>query len=258
MPTPDGGDDFAWVGDPGEGLWGIVGLSDEAVDGGLKIGDGSEDAAFEAPPCELGEEALDGVEPGCRGWSEAFEQALTIARETGNRMWEMLMIPTLAVTQARSGDPSKALRSFLQMLDSWHRSTDIMSVSGGIGALVLLFERLGDATAAATINGFLTRMIESNAFFRDLPDTIARVRQVLGDALFDEANKRGAATPAAPRRSRVAQLVRADPVLGADPNRAAIWPPFGLPRPVQASQLGPAAKSPLLPCVMSRSAAGVA
>jgi hypothetical protein len=36
---------------------------------------------------------------------------------------------------------------------------------------------------------------------------------------------------------------------------ATFWP-FGLPRPVQASQPGEAAKLPLLPCVMSRRAPG--
>ena len=37
---------------------------EEAVDGGLEIDEGSEDAAFQSPLGELGEEALDGIEPG--------------------------------------------------------------------------------------------------------------------------------------------------------------------------------------------------
>ena len=48
----------------------MVGLGEEAVDGGLQIDDGSEDAALEAALGELGEEALDGIEPGCRGRGE--------------------------------------------------------------------------------------------------------------------------------------------------------------------------------------------
>ncbi len=43
---------------------------DEAVDGGLKIDDGMEDAMLEPAPRELGEEALDGIEPRARGWCE--------------------------------------------------------------------------------------------------------------------------------------------------------------------------------------------
>ncbi len=64
VPALDGGDDFVWVGGPGEGFWVIVGLVEEAVDGGLEVDDGAEDAAFEAYAGERGEEALDGVDPG--------------------------------------------------------------------------------------------------------------------------------------------------------------------------------------------------
>jgi hypothetical protein len=63
VPSPDSSDDFVWIGGPGEGLGIVVGLGDEAVDGGLKVGDGSEDAALESPSREFGEETLDGVKP---------------------------------------------------------------------------------------------------------------------------------------------------------------------------------------------------
>ena len=62
MPPFDGGNDAVWVGGPDEGLGIFVGLVDEAVDGGLKIGDGAEDAALEPAPGELCKEALDGIE----------------------------------------------------------------------------------------------------------------------------------------------------------------------------------------------------
>jgi hypothetical protein len=43
---------------------------EEAVDGGLKVDDGSEDVALQPPLAQRGEEALDGVEPrgGGRVW----------------------------------------------------------------------------------------------------------------------------------------------------------------------------------------------
>ena len=47
MPASDGSDDFVGVCDPMEGLrLGIV-ILEEAVDGGLEVGDGSKHAAFE-------------------------------------------------------------------------------------------------------------------------------------------------------------------------------------------------------------------
>ena len=39
MPTIGGGDDFVWIGGPGEGLWLLVVVGDEAIDGGLEIDD---------------------------------------------------------------------------------------------------------------------------------------------------------------------------------------------------------------------------
>jgi hypothetical protein len=52
-------------------------------------------------------------------------------------------------------------------------------------------------------------------------------------------------------------LVARAELVPAEPKRAAIFTPSGLPRPVQASQPVPAAKSPLLPCTMSCSTPGV-
>lgn len=66
MPTVDGGDDLIGIGGPNERLRFFVVLVDEAVDRCLKIDDRMEHPTFEAPLCELGEETLDSIEPGCR------------------------------------------------------------------------------------------------------------------------------------------------------------------------------------------------
>ncbi len=66
MAASDGSDDLVWIGGPGEGSWSVVGLGEEAIDGGLEVDDGSEDAALG----QLGEEAFHGVEPAGRGRGE--------------------------------------------------------------------------------------------------------------------------------------------------------------------------------------------
>ena len=81
-PSFDGGENFIWAGGPDEGLRIEVGLVDEAKDGGLQLGDGSEDAALETPARELGEEALYRIEPGGRGRGEMEGPART-ARQPG-------------------------------------------------------------------------------------------------------------------------------------------------------------------------------
>lgn len=63
MPASDSSDDFVGIGGPSEGLWLLIVLDEEAIDGGLEVDDRVEDAALEAPFRQLGEEALDGVEP---------------------------------------------------------------------------------------------------------------------------------------------------------------------------------------------------
>ncbi len=75
MPTLDRGDDLVGVGGPSEGARIVVCLVEEAVDSGLEIDDRSEDAALQAPFGELGEEALDGVEPGRRGGRRSADGA---------------------------------------------------------------------------------------------------------------------------------------------------------------------------------------
>jgi len=80
MPAPDVGDDFVGIGDPLEGLGVGVVIIEEAVDGGLEVGDGSEDAALEAALGQDGEEALDCVEARCGGGREV-ERPARMARQ---------------------------------------------------------------------------------------------------------------------------------------------------------------------------------
>ena len=75
MPTFGSGDDFVWIGGPDEGLWLLIMVGDEAVDGGLQVDDAFEDAALETTLGEDGEEALDGVEPAGRGRREVERPA---------------------------------------------------------------------------------------------------------------------------------------------------------------------------------------
>jgi hypothetical protein len=57
-----------------------VGLSEEAGNGGFMVGDGSEHATAEAPSRDLGNEAFDGIEPGCGGRCEV-ERPTRMLRE---------------------------------------------------------------------------------------------------------------------------------------------------------------------------------
>src|SRR3954471_9283408 len=85
------------IGRPCEGLRVCVGLSHEAVDGGLEIDDGVEDIALQSTPVKFGEKTLDGVEPGARGWRE-MEDETRVAIEPGANVWMLVggivVVPT--------------------------------------------------------------------------------------------------------------------------------------------------------------------
>ena len=82
-PSVWGCDDVVGVGFPYEWLWvGRIVFADEAVDCGLEIDDGMEDAVLEPPPGEFCEEALDGIEPRAGGRCEV-ESPARMAGEPG-------------------------------------------------------------------------------------------------------------------------------------------------------------------------------
>jgi len=122
----------------------------------------------------------------------AYERGFELARASGNRFWEMMIIFEIAALQARVGDKVDALRSFSTMLRLGRRSADLMFVSHGLGHLIVLFDRLGHEVAAATLNGTLSKTVEFTPFVPELNDVVARLRQGLGAAPFDAATRRGA------------------------------------------------------------------
>ena len=70
LSTADLGEDVGGSGGPDEGLGVPVVLGEVAMDGDLQVGNALEDSAADALAGDLGEEALDEIEPGRRGWSE--------------------------------------------------------------------------------------------------------------------------------------------------------------------------------------------
>ena len=70
VPASDGSDDVVGIGGPDEGFGAVVGFRKEAFDRGLQIDERAEHAALQPPPGQLGEEALDGIQPGGGGRRE--------------------------------------------------------------------------------------------------------------------------------------------------------------------------------------------
>lgn len=82
VPALDGGEDLVWICGPDERLRVVVCLGEEAIDGGLEIDDQVEHVALKPTFAELGEEALDGIEPTGGGRGEV-EDETGMAAEPG-------------------------------------------------------------------------------------------------------------------------------------------------------------------------------
>ena len=85
VPSGCSSDDFIRVGFPSEWLWVGVVVWDVSIDGSLQIDDADKGAAFEASFGQRGEEALDGVKPGCRCGREVDGEA-RVASEPGDHL----------------------------------------------------------------------------------------------------------------------------------------------------------------------------
>jgi hypothetical protein len=123
----------------------------------------------------------------------AYEHSIDVAQQCGARLMESFVSPRIAALHARSGDPLVALRGFERMLVSFGDATDILSVSAWRASLVVLFAKLGQYTAAATLYGTFQDQIDASGVVPELPDAVEQVRKTLGTRIFSSAKKSGAA-----------------------------------------------------------------
>src|SRR4029077_11118961 len=88
-PAPHGGEDGVGGFGPDERLGFVVCFGDEAVDGGLKLDNRCEDAAFEPLSGELGKQAFDGIGPGA-GSRGVVEGEALMPRQPGSDLWVLM------------------------------------------------------------------------------------------------------------------------------------------------------------------------
>jgi predicted ATPase len=122
-----------------------------------------------------------------------YEHAAALARDSGNRLFESMIVPQMAALQASSNDATAALRSFKQMLGMLQRSPDLMIAVVGIASLIVLFERIGAPLAAARLSGALARLSALDYSHAAVREATVRLRETLGERTFEEESRRGAA-----------------------------------------------------------------
>jgi len=123
----------------------------------------------------------------------AYERCASVARDSGNKFFEVMVLPDIAMLQARSGELVMALRTFRQMAELWKQSSDQTFLATGLGALIVLLGRTGDSNARATLYGGLGRVLPTDAVVPGLSETMAGVRGALGEPAYDAAIRAGGA-----------------------------------------------------------------
>jgi hypothetical protein len=87
-------------------------------------------------------------------------------------------------------------RQYLDLYRLWH-AYRVCNISVGFPRTDAPLSSVtsGRRTAAATLNGALTRIADAAALVPELPNALSRVRDSVGEMAFAAANRRGAAMP---------------------------------------------------------------
>jgi hypothetical protein len=135
-----------------------------------------------------------------------FRRALTIAQQTGNRQMESTMLTMLGIVAVNdvdtllggaNDDAAGALEYLTVAIRRYHDAGNVIMLQNPLAFLTTVFDRLGRHEAATTIAGFAaSEMVRAG--YPQIDATIARLRDVLGEEIYQSLARKGAAmTPAA-------------------------------------------------------------
>ncbi len=136
----------------------------------------------------------------------ARRRALVVAHDSNNRMWEAISARELASMEAVHGDPRTGLKSFHDVIDSFHQSGAAANLVATFASLAEFFDRIERPSAAATLYGASGHDAFAMALVPRLPLVADHLREVLGAAIFDDLAREGAAMD----RSQVVQYAHAE------------------------------------------------
>ncbi|OBK75250.1 adenylate/guanylate cyclase domain-containing protein [Mycobacterium sp. 1164985.4] len=123
---------------------------------------------------------------------ELCRQGLALAQETGNRYTETVLAFMLARLEGEPVVTLSALDHLTLVIRHYHDSGNVGSLVGPLAILSAFLDRLGRFEAAATLAGFSYDFV-SLASVPELATTIAHLREVLGDQLYESLAQHGEA-----------------------------------------------------------------
>jgi hypothetical protein len=122
---------------------------------------------------------------------DALRRALAIAQSNGDRQLESSVALNLSSVAANYADPKDALEFVALAIRTYCESGSFGLVSGPMGILVALLDRLGHYEPAATISAFFMTPI-SQVTYPEIATAVAHLRDVLGDPAYESLAQTGA------------------------------------------------------------------
>ncbi|MCW2662987.1 MAG: Cyclase [Mycobacterium sp.] len=122
---------------------------------------------------------------------EALRRGLTIAQTSGNRMIESYLAVNLSAFAAANCDPVDALDFLTLAIKNFFDTGSYSHMVSPLAVLATHFDRIGQYEAAATIAGFAVSAF-ALATFPEIDVTIAHLREVLSDNVYESLSEAGA------------------------------------------------------------------
>ena len=121
---------------------------------------------------------------------EVMRRGLMIAQDSGNRTIEALLASSLALIEAKFGDPLAAHEYSAVAIRDHHDAGNTANMRAALAVLVILFHRLARHEPAATIAGFAPNPMTAVAM-PELGTAITHLREVLGDKTYESLARQG-------------------------------------------------------------------
>jgi hypothetical protein len=122
-----------------------------------------------------------------------LRDGLVYAQEHRVQLFEASIALQAASLETLHGDLGQALALFAAALDSFHSASNIAVLGTTFAVLAVSFDRFDRPDVAATLYGASTTNQTIIHLVIGLPDAVARLRSLLGDAAFDQCAATGAA-----------------------------------------------------------------
>ena len=122
----------------------------------------------------------------------AARRGLAIARDSGNRFNETMLVHMLSGLEAEHGDRMAALDYFTVSIGNFHESGNTYMVSAPLALLAVLLDRLGRYESSATIAGFAAANPMTTAALPEIDSAIVHLCGVLGQATHESFAHAGA------------------------------------------------------------------